>query len=207
MLYTNRIMTAFIVVCLTAILPWPLVAASESVSSIEQTFQKAKRDYLDKKMDAAAGEIKRSAAFMKKESMKASDKSKAALADSARELEKLAGDVKKGSVTSVKKIEDAFGRAYHALAFDAHARSMESWSKKEPAKAGEALDKATIYLERGFAWTGRKIETGTKDVITKSKELSMKLQAKGRTVAEEVGSGLKAAGNEIEQFGKKITPE
>ncbi|PKN17359.1 MAG: hypothetical protein CVU71_16410 [Deltaproteobacteria bacterium HGW-Deltaproteobacteria-6] len=188
------------------ILPWTAVAAPESPLSIEQNFQKAKQNYLDKKMDAAAAQIKKSAAFMKKESMKASEKSKAALADSAQELEKLAGDVKKGSVTSVKKMEDAFGRAYHALALDAHARSAESWAKKESVKAGESLDKAATYLERGFAWTGRKIEAGTKNALKKSRELSVKLKAKGRAVADDVGKGLKEAGKEIEQFGKNLPP-
>lgn len=100
-------------------------------------------------MDAAAAQIKKGAAFMKEESIKASDKGKEALAESGRDLEILSGDVKKGSVTSVKKIEDAFGRAYHALARDAHVKSTESWAKKESAKAGESLEKAANYLERG----------------------------------------------------------
>lgn len=207
MFHTNGIIKALIMMCMMSILPWTVVAASETTLAIEQTFQKAKQDYLDKNMDAAAVQIKKGAAFMKEESMKASEKGKAAITDSAQELENLAGDVKKGSVASVKKIEDAFGRAYHALARDAHIKSMESWAKKESAKAGEALDKTATYLERGFAWTGQKIETGTKDVMKKSKELSMKLKEKGRAAADDVGKGLKEAGNEIEKFGKKISPK
>jgi hypothetical protein len=194
-----------IMMCLVSIQSWTVVAAEESTSSIEQTFQKAKQDYLDKNMDAAAAQIKKGAAFMKEESIKASDKGKEALAESARDLEKLSADVKKGSVKSVKKIEDAFGRAYHALARDAHVKSTESWAKKESANAGESLDKAAIYLERGLTWTGQKIETGTKNVMKKSKELSAKLKEKGRVVAEDIGKNLKEAGNEIEKFGKKIS--
>ncbi|MHB8139551.1 MAG: hypothetical protein ACYDGO_14360 [Smithellaceae bacterium] len=156
-------------------------------------------------MGAAATQIKKGAAFMKDESIKASDKGKEALADSAKELEKLSEDVKKGSVKSVKKIEDAFGRAYHALARDAHARSTESWAKNESAKAGESLDKTAIYLERGLTWTGQKIETGTKNVMKKSRELSAKLKEKGSVVAKDIGKNMKEAGNEIEKFGKKIS--
>ena len=80
-------------------------------SSIERTFREAKQNYLDKKMDAAARQINEGAAFMKSESMKASGQGKAALATSARELEELATNVRKGAVTSVKKIEDVFARA------------------------------------------------------------------------------------------------
>ena len=199
-----------VVVCTlfaTAILPWTAVAASESQSSLEQTFQKAKQDYLDKNMSSAAQQIQKGAAYMKAEAAKASVKGKEALNASAKELEKLADDVKKGAVTSVKKIEDTFARAYIALASDSQIKSTELWATKEAARAGDALDSATKYLERSFAWAGQKIETSTNDAMKKSKELSLKLKEKGSVVAEDVGKGLKDAGNEIEQFGKRISPK
>jgi hypothetical protein len=189
------------------ILPWTAVAAPETQSSIEQTFQKAKKDYLDKNMNSAAEQIQKGAVFMKTEAAKASVKGKAALTASAQELEKLADAVKKGTVTSVQKIEEAFARAYVALASDSHIKSTEAWTKKQAAKAGEALDLATKYLERSFAWAGQKIETSTKEAMQKSKDLSLKLKKKGSAVAEDVGKGLKDAGNEIEKFGKRISPK
>lgn len=205
MIYTKRIFITLIMMFLVSILSWTVAIAEESTASIEQTFQKAKQDYLNKNMDAAAAQIKKGAAFMKEESIKASHKGKEALTESAIELEKLSDDVKKGSVTSVKKVEDAFGRAYHALARDAHVKSTESWAKKESVKAGESLEKTSSYLESGFAWTGRKIETGTKRIMKKSKDLSLTLKEKGSVVAEDVGNNLKEVGKEIEKFGKKIS--
>jgi hypothetical protein len=189
------------------ILPWTAIAASESPSSIEQTFQKAKQDYLEKNMKSASEQIQKSASFMKAEAANASDKGKAALNASAKELEKLADDVKKGTVTSVKRMEEIFARAYVALAADSHIKSTESWARKEKAKAGEALDSANQYLERGFSWAGQKIETGTNNAMKKSRELSLQLKKKGSVVAEDVGKGLKDAGNEIEKFGKRIAPQ
>jgi len=182
-------------------------AAAESQSSIEQTFRKAKQDYLDKNMNSAAQQIKKGSSFMKAQAEKASDKGKEALNASATELEKLAGDVKKGTVTSVKKIEETFARAYVALASDSHIKSTESWAEKQTEKAGDALDSANKYLERSFDWAGQKIETGTKDAMKKSNELSQKLKKKGSVLAEDVGKGLKNAGDEIEKFGKKISPK
>ncbi|MFZ2398486.1 MAG: hypothetical protein WAW31_07450 [Smithella sp.] len=182
-------------------------AAADSRSSIEQTFRNAKQDYLDKNMNAAAQQIQKSASFMKAQAEKASDKGKKALNASATELEKLAGDVKKGTVTSVKKIEETFARAYAVLASDSHIKSTESWTKKQTEKAGDALDSANKYLERSFAWAGQKIEKGTKDTMKKSNELSRKLKKKGSVLAEDVGKGLKNAGDEIEKFGKKISPK
>jgi hypothetical protein len=189
------------------ILPTTAMAASESQSSIEQTFQKAKQNYLEKNMNSAVEQIQKSASYMKAKAAKASDEGKEALNTSAKELEKLADDVKKGTVTSVKRMEETFARAYVALASDSHIKSTESWAKKETVKAGDALDSANKYLERSFAWAGQKIETRTKEVMKKSQELSLKLKKKGSVVVEDVGKSMKDAGNEIEKFGKRISPK
>lgn len=208
MYHLNRVIVvvAFVLIAV-GILPWAAVAATESQSSIEQTFQKAKKDYLEKNINSAAEQIQKGAAYMKAEAAKASVKGKEALSASAQELEKLADDMKKGTVTSVKVIEDAFARAYHALAVESHIKSTESWARKEAAKAGDALDSATENLKKSFAWAGQKVETSTKKVMKKSKELSLKLKKKGSLIAQEVGKGLKDAGNEIEKFGKRISPK
>lgn len=205
MKHVKRIIILFILAVVAVI--WLGNVAAESSSSIEQTFQKAKQNYLDKNMEAASTQIRKGAAYMKEQSEKASDSGKAALAASSRELEELAGDVKKGSVKSVKKMEDAFARAYLALAKDAHTQSAKSWAEKQGQKAGEGLEKASGYLERSFAWAGQKAEQGTRNVMQKSKDLSTKLKEKGRAVAEDVGKNLKETGNEIEKFGKKISPK
>jgi hypothetical protein len=156
-------------------------------------------------MDSAAQQIQKSALYMKAETAKASDKGKEALYTSAKELEKLADDVKKGTVTSVKRMEETFARAYVALAADSHIKSTELWAKKESAKAGDALGSANKYLKRSFAWAGQKIETKTKEAMKKSEELSLNLKEKSTVVAEDVGKRLKDAGNEIERFGKRIS--
>ena len=205
MKHVKRIIILFILAVVAVI--WLGNVAAESSSSIEQTFQKAKQNYLDKNMEAASTQIQKGAAYMKEQSEKASDSGKAALAASSRELEELAGDVKKGSVKSVKKMEDAFARAYLALAKDAHTQSAKSWAEKQGQKAGEGLEKASGYLERSFAWAGQKVEQGTRNVMQKSKDLSTKLKEKGRAVAEDVGKNLKETGNEIEKFGRKISPK
>jgi hypothetical protein len=199
------IVVAAFTLIVAGVLPTTVIAASESQSSIEQTFQKAKQNYLEKNMDSAAQQIQKSALYMKAETAKASDKGKEALYKSAKELEKLADDVKKGTVTSVKRMDETFARAYVALAADSHIKSTELWAKKESAKAGDALDSANKYLKRSFAWAGQKIETKTKEAMKKSEELSLKLKEKSTVVAEDVGKRLKDAGNEIEKFGKRIS--
>jgi len=202
----NRVAVVVVfVLIVTGMLPWAAVASSESQSSIEQDFQKARQAYLQKNMNSAAEQIQKGASYMKAAAAKASAKGKDALTLSAKELEKLAVDVKKGTVTSVKKIEEPFSRAYLALAADSHIKSTESWAKKESTKVGEALDSSARYLERGVAWTGQKIEAGTKETIKKSKDLSLKLKEKGSVIAKEVEKGLKETGSEIDKLRKRIS--
>ncbi|MBP7341849.1 MAG: hypothetical protein KA957_05990 [Syntrophaceae bacterium] len=181
-------------------------ADQAATASIEQTFQKARQEYLDKNMTSAAEQIQKGAAYMKDQASKASAKGKDALAASARELDQLAVDVKKGAVTSQKKMEDAFARAYLALANDAHIQSTESWAKKKRVEAAAALETANRNLEKSIAWTGGKIEKGTNEVVKKSDALALKLRQKGDLLADDVSRGLQEAGNEIEKFGKKISP-
>ncbi|MEE9911014.1 MAG: hypothetical protein K4571_04750 [Deltaproteobacteria bacterium] len=208
MRHLNRVLviTVFALI-VTGVYSWAANAQPETSSSIEQTFQKAKQDYLQKNFDSAAGQIKKGADYMKAESAKASAKGKEALTASAEELDKLAADMKRGAVASEKKMEDAFARAYLALASNEHIKSTESWARKESAKAGAALESAGRNLEKSFAWAGQKVEKGTNDVLKKSEELSQKLKKKGGLIADDVSKGLKDAGNEIEKFGKKISSQ
>jgi hypothetical protein len=62
----NRfIVIAALALIVTGVFPWTAIADSQSPSSIEQTFQKAKQDYLQKNMNSAAEQIKKGAAYMK----------------------------------------------------------------------------------------------------------------------------------------------
>lgn len=198
---------AVFVLAVAGTVSWPAFADQDaSSSSLEQTFQRAKQDYLDKNMNSASEQIRKSAAFMKDQAGKASAKGKGALSASADELDKLADDVKKGLVSSPKRIEDTFARAYLALASNEHVRATESWAQNKRNQAGEALQSANQHLEKSLTWAGQKIEKNTNDVMKKSEALAQQLKQKGSLITEEVGKGLRDAGREIENFGKRISP-
>ena len=171
MKHLNRVTVIVIFALMVLVmLPWATFAAAETSSSIEQTFQKAKKDYLQKNLKSAAEQIQKSASYMKAETLKASDKGKEALTKSSEELEEiLADDVRKGAVKSTKRIEETFARAYLALALESHIKSTESWAKKETVKAGEFLDSTTYNLEKSIAWAGQKVKKGTREVVKKLK--------------------------------------
>jgi hypothetical protein len=117
MLRFNRILlvTLFLVL-ITGNGVWAATGSSGSFSSIEEHFQKAKSNYVKKNLNAAADEIHKGAAYVKQEAETASEKGKEALIKSYDELEKLAVDVRKGTVVSLQRMESSFAHAYHALA-------------------------------------------------------------------------------------------
>ncbi|TAK09156.1 hypothetical protein EPO44_01635 [bacterium] len=179
--------------------------ASKSFTDVPgQHFQKARQDFLKKDTKDAAAEIRKSAAFLKSEAERATGETKEALTASVSELEKLADDLEKGTVTSVKTLDETFARADHALAEHHYAKASESWAKRETVRAGEDLKAAGVYLEHGLAWSGQKVESGTRDVLRDSRILAGKLIEGTGWVPDEVGKGLASVGKEIEKFGKRV---
>lgn len=199
----RTLITAMLVAALFAGLA--LAAETAQKGTLEQYFQKAKQDYVDKNMKAASEEMHKAAEWMKSEAAAAKGKGKEALAKSSRELEKLSGELKKGAVKSVKEIEIASARAYHALATNSHVKSAEAWSKKEFKKAGEELDMAVNQLEKGYAWAGHQEEAGTQKVIDESREWSRKVKEGAGRASAEAQKILKSAEDEIKALGQKIS--
>jgi hypothetical protein len=178
------------------VIPSAAIAASGSPSSIEKTFQQAKKDYLDKNLDSASRQIQKGAVYMKAKAAKASVKGKKALDASAKELDQLAHDVKKGAVTSVKIIEAVIDRAYVALAVD----STGSGTGKETSKAGDATDSITEDVEHSFA----KIESGTKKAINTFRGWLPVLKEKGSEMYESLKKYIHEQATLIEKFLKKV---
>jgi hypothetical protein len=195
----------FVIAILTISVWLSAAAETPSKGSIEQTFQKAQKDYLQKDMKAAADEVRKGAAYLKSEAAAAKGKGKEALTASYRELEKLAGELEKGTVKTVKEMQMAFARAYNALATNSHVKSAEAWAKKEYKRAGDELEAAVGELEKGYAWAGQKAEAGTQKVIDDSKALTKKMKEGTIRASAEVNKALKDLEDEIKTFGRKIS--
>jgi hypothetical protein len=177
----------------------PSVKAAEPESS----FQKANEFFLKKDLEAAASEIRKGAEFLKKEVKAASKDGKAALNASVQELEKLAGDVEKGTVTSAEKLKNAFARSSEALAHHHYLKASESWAKKKTKETGESLTAAARYLEETARWSGRKLESGTVEVVNYVRTVGDKLIRGTGYGLEEVSKSIKEMGRELSAFVKK----
>jgi len=191
--------------------PGPKAQASQTPSvkaeEPESSFQKADEFFLKKDLKASASEIRKGAGFLKKKAKEASKEGKEGLKASAQELEKLAKDVEKGTVTSEGKLKDTFARSYQALANHHYLKASELWAKKKTKETGQALTAAAQYLEQTARWSGRKLETGTAEVVNDARTVGGKLIKGAGYGVEEVGKGIKEIGSELSKFGKKTEPQ
>ncbi len=183
------------------------IAPAPEVKETDDHFQKAHEFFLKKDFKAAAAEIRNAAELLKQEAKKATIAGKKTLTASINELEKLAKDVEKGTVTSEKKLKDAFARAEHALAKHHYLNASERWAKKETKETGHALKSAAQHVEQAAKWSGHEMEKGTAEVLDKTRTIAGKLIEGIGWVPEEVGKGITAIGSEISKLGKKIEPK
>jgi len=203
---------------LTVLLPfivitWALAPATKAeaaqeppaqVGEPESQFQKAHESFLKKDFKTAASEIRKGAALLETEAAHATEDGKKVLMASVHELEKLADDVEKGTVTSAKDLKDAFARAYQSLANNYYLKASEDWAKKEAKDTGQALKSAAAYLEQAVTWSGHKMEAGAAEVIKGAHVVAGKLIKGAGWGAEEVSKGVKDIGREIAKLGKAI---
>jgi len=176
------------------------------VDSPGEHFHKAREKFLEKDYKAAAEEIRKGVAFLRLQAARASTEGKKGLIDSIAELEKLANDVGKGTVTSAKTLDHAFAKAHYALAKHHYLKAMEYKAKGSSSKLGHALKAAAIHLEQGFAWSGQKLEVATVAVIKDTGLVAGKLIEGGGWIGKEAGDIIDKIGGEIEKLGKMLEP-
>ncbi|MCI1280345.1 MAG: hypothetical protein LKG23_15325 [Nitrospira sp.] len=175
----------------------------------EEHFHRAHDSFVKKDLKKAAAQIRKGEAFLKLEAGRATAEGKKLMEESGHELAKLADDVERGTITSVKRLDEAFARAHQALAVHHHLKAKDSWaSKAEQAahKVGQDLKAAAEHAHQGLVWTGQKAEAAGAKAMKDTRLLAGKLIEGAGWVPAEVGKGLEAVGAEIEKLGKKVAP-
>ena len=167
--------------------------------------EKAHKSFLEKDFDAAASEMKKAAAYCLIEAKRATGDARDGLVGAGRELEKLADDVKSGTVESIKSVDDAFARAYHALAKHHYLKATESWTKKEAKKVGHAIHASASYVERGFKAAGREVDEGVHKTLDGARKLSGDLISGSGKLGEDVGSAISDCGKQTQLLGQRIS--
>ena len=163
-------------------------------------FHQAHESFLKKDYKAAASHIRKAVGFMKLEAAGATDKGEKDLTASVHELEKLAGDVEKGVISSSRDLSQAFANAHRALAAHYHAKVMEAWAKKEETKAGHALKAAVMHLESAAAWAGHKLTEASLAVLKFATSVGEKIVRGSEWTAHEVEKAMDDLGKEMEKL-------
>jgi hypothetical protein len=175
----------------------------------EEHFHRAHDSFLKRDLKAAAAHIRKSEAFLKLEAGRATEEGRKLMEASGHEFAKLAEEVEHGTITSVKRLDEAFARADQALAHHHHVKAKESWANQAGQaahKVGHDLQAAAIHFDQGLVWAGHKAEAGAAKAIKDTRLLAGKLIEGTGWVPAEVGKGIEDVGEEIEKFGKKVEP-
>lgn len=167
-------------------------------------FHKARENFLKKDFKGAASEIRKGAAFLRLQAARATTEGKKGLIVSVADLEKLANDVEKGTVTSAKTLDRTFAKAHHALARHHYLKALEYRTKKDTKRAGHSLRASAVHLEHAFAWTGHELEAGTVKVVRTAHELGDKLIVGTGLMTDDVVKAIDYMGREIEKLGKLL---
>lgn len=179
---------------------------ADTTNQIDQHFKQAHENFIKKDTKAAAAEIREAARLVDREAKSATGEGKKALLDSGKELEKLAGDVEKGTVKSVESLDHAFARVDHDLARHHYLRASASWAKRAAEDTGHELEAAAGALEHGAAWSGREAEKAVRATVRDTRLIAGKLIEGTGWVPAEVGKGIEKVGDGVERLGRWVEP-
>ena len=179
---------------------WPVAGAE---STFKTHVQHAKAALLKKDFKRAGRELRAAGEYLGKAGASAPGAAKEGLEASAKETRTLAEDVENGTVTDVKRIDEASARGYHALAHEKFMTATEAWTKKDTKTTGRALKDAADALEDGATAAGRDAGDASKDVAKGTREVAGKLVQGGAWTSDEVGRGMDAFGKELSNLGRR----
>jgi hypothetical protein len=100
------------------------------VQEPDEHFKNAHDAFLIWDFKKTAEEIRKGAAFVKLEDVRATGDAQRSLVASTRELAKLADEASLGEVKDVKSLDKAFARADYALALTHRAETSEGWASR-----------------------------------------------------------------------------
>jgi serine protease Do len=171
---------------------------------LDQLFRKAREAFLKKDVKDAVADIRKGEAFVKQEAGRATGEGKQTLTASANELDKLAEQIEKSAVHTVKEVDSVFARTHQALAKYYQQKASESWTRQAITEAGHYLKLAAVHLENALSWAGNRIEAEVAATVDEAKRIGEKMERGTGWAASEVSNGIDAIEKEIEEASRKV---
>jgi hypothetical protein len=157
----------------------------------------ARAGFIAKKRTVASEALRDAAAFTRRQADSATGAAKDALTRSADELDRLATQVAKSTVKSVKTLDHAFARTQLAEAQFHHERAAAAWGAAQAGVAGAELIMVTDHFERAIADAGQSASQPLDQAIADARALGSKLMQGGTVVPADVESTLTMLDSEI----------
>jgi hypothetical protein len=154
----------------------------------------------------AAADISDAATFVRGQASVATGTVRADLTEAARDLDRIAVQVRNGKLKTPRELDAALRRSDRGLARHHLERAARAWERRESAAAGRELRTAAQYTERLAKDAGRGVERATTDVLRGTRKVTAKLVDGAGWTADEVGKAFTALGREIDRLAAEITP-
>jgi hypothetical protein len=161
-------------------------------------FDSARSSFLLNHRAAASNGLREAAAFAREQAERATGLDKDGLANSAKELDRLATAVGSRSVKSVKTLDYAFARTHVAEAQYHYTRMLAAWNKHDGGVAGAELTMAIDHLDRGVRDAGLRLASEAQATLADVRSLAGEMTKGSVLVAAHVEKTLTSFDAELQ---------
>jgi len=172
-------------------------------------FQVAREAAAKKDMKAAADQLRRGAAFMRLEAMRADAESKQAIEASSKEVDALADRMQQGLGGAEDEIDATLAHANSVMAQSHYKKATEAYAKNDVKAAGRELRAADTNIDNGMKWIGKSWTETTaatkmtaREVANEMAENAKVAQDDAKRAIDETGKGIEALGKDLQSYGK-----
>lgn len=163
-------------------------------------FDSARASFLLKRRAAASKSLRDAAAFTREQADRSTGLDKDALANSAKELDRLATGVANHSVKSVKTLDYAFARTQVAEAQYHYTGMLAAWNKRDGGVAGAELTMAIDHLDRGVSDAGLRLAPEAQATLVEVRSLAAEMTKGSVLVAADVEKTLTTFDAELQRI-------
>jgi hypothetical protein len=129
------------------------------------------------------------------------------LREAAHGLESLAERVEERSAESIRELDSAFARSFHALALHQLETGQRSWRARHYRYAGHRLRAAADNLEAALKSSGERMNLAAEEAIRESRLVSAKLVEGSGYAVDDVGRAFERLAQQLEIVGARMEPQ
>jgi hypothetical protein len=174
------------------------------IGQCERHFRHAAKRFAKGDNPGAASQIRVGLALLSLEAGREHAETQNALRSSADELDRLAGRVEHGDVSSRNELNVAFAHADLALAAHYRAMADEAIANKEHDNAGRWLKAAADSVDDAVCWTGQKPPTAQAEAWDQVHALETKIRSGTNWTYGEAKKGVGYLGTQIQYLGSQM---